>query len=231
MERTERRKRQKRALAILGIVLLGCAVMAVTDGVIEPPYAVKSAVKLLFFAAIPGIYLFFTGDERFRRFLTPKKARLLPALLLGIGVFAVIVGGYFLLRGKIDFSGAIDSLAGGEGVTKENFPFVAVYISLVNSFCEELFFRGLAFGALSGVLSHRAAYLFSSLAFAVYHVAILSGWFSPLLIALFIAALAAAGMIFDRIDDGADSVYPSWIVHLFANLGINTVGMILFGIL
>lgn len=205
--------------------------MAVTDGVIEPPYAVKSAVKLLFFAAIPGIYLFFTGDERFRRFLTPKKARLLPALLLGIGVFAVIVGGYFLLRGKIDFSGAIDSLAGGEGVTKENFPFVAVYISLVNSFCEELFFRGLAFGALS-VCSPAARRIFFPLSLSPFIMwAILSGWFSPLLIALFIAALAAAGMIFDRIDDGADSVYPSWIVHLFANLGINTVGMILFGIL
>lgn len=222
---------RKRAFTIILIVLSACAVMALVDGLIEPPYAVKSAIKLIFFAAGPIVYMMFSHDGRFRKFLKPNKKRLLPALALGVGVYGVIVGGYFLLRGMIDFSGVTESLINGEGVTKDNFIYVALYISFVNSFCEELIFRGLAFGALGGVLSRRVTYLFSALAFAVYHVAIMSGWFSPLIFVLMIAGLAIGGMIFNRIDDGADSIYPSWIIHLFANLGINTVGLILFGII
>ena len=218
-----------RAIAIIFIVLTACAVMALVDGVISPPYAIKSAIKLVFFVLIPMVYMVGSRDVRFRKFLTPSKKRLLPAFALGVGVYGVIVGGYFLLRGVIDFSGITDSLVNGAGVTRDNFLYVAVYISVVNSFCEELLFRGLAFGVLGGVLSRKVSYLFSALTFAVYHVAMMSGWFSPVVFVLMIAGLALGGVFFNRVDDGADSIYPSWIIHLFANLGINTVGVILFG--
>ena len=92
-------------------------------------------------------------------------------------------------------------------------------------------FRGFAFGGLRGVVSGRAAYAFSAVIFAIYHVAIMSGWFSPLIFALMLIGLFAGGMIFNFIDDGAESVWPSWVIHIFANLGINTVGLMLFGII
>ncbi len=222
---------RKRAIVICLIVLFACAVMAIVDGILQPPYIIKSAIKLVCFVALPIIYMIYSRDDRFRKYLKPNKKRILPAFAIGLCVYGIIVGGYFLLRGIIDFSGITASLIDGEGVTRENFVYVALYISFVNSFCEELIFRGLAFGALGGAASRRLSYPFSALTFAVYHVAIMSGWFSPLIFALMIAGLAVGGMILNRIDDGADSIYPSWIVHLFANLGINTVGLILFGIL
>ena len=222
---------KKRAAVIMGITVLSCAVMAVIDGFIEPPYAVKSAFKLVMFVALPLLYMVAAGDSGFRRRLIPKKKRLGASLAVGLAVYAFIVGGFFLLRDHIDFSAVTASLAGGEGVTRDNFIFVAVYISFINSFCEELMFRGFAFGGLRGVVSGRMAYAFSSVTFAAYHIAIMSGWFSPVIFALMMVGLFAGGMIFDFIDDGAESVYPSWVIHIFANLGINTVGLLLFGII
>ena len=221
---------RKRAITIIAIVLIACAVMAFIDGWLEPPYAIKSAIKLVYFVAIPVIFMVCYRDGSLK-LLKPNKKRILLAFGLGLGVYGVIVGGYFAFRGIIDFSGITDSLINGEGVTRDNFIYVALYISFVNSFCEELMFRGFAFGALGKVLPRPAVYLFSALTFAVYHVAIMSGWFSPLIFVLMILGLAVGGIIFNRIDDGADSIYPSWIIHLFANLGINTVGLILFGII
>ena len=222
---------RKRATTIILLVLSACVVMGIIDGLIKLPYAIKSAVKIVCFVAAPIIYMICSHDDRFRKFLKPNKKRLLLAFALGICVYGIIVGGYFLFREIIDFSGITESLINGEGVTRDNFVYVALYISFVNSFCEELIFRGFAFGALGGVVSRRVSYLFSALIFAIYHVAIMTGWFSPLIFVLMIAGLAVGGMIFNRIDDGTDSIYPSWIMHLFANLGINTVGLILFGII
>ena len=44
---------KKNALAVCALVLLGCAAMTVVDGVLRPPYAVKSAVKLTLFLLAP----------------------------------------------------------------------------------------------------------------------------------------------------------------------------------
>ena len=43
----------KQARSILVILLFGCAVMAVVDGVIQPGYAIKSLVKLTLFLGLP----------------------------------------------------------------------------------------------------------------------------------------------------------------------------------
>lgn len=217
--------------AIAYVVLISCAAMAFVDGVIEPQYAVKSAVKLVFFVGLPLLYMFLSRDEAMLRMMKPKGKGVATAVAVGIAVYAVIVGGYFALRGVFDFSAVTASLASGEGVTKENFPVVAVYISLCNSAAEEIMFRAFAYGVLRRTLGERAATFFSALAFALYHIAIMSGWFSPVLFALLLIGLMAGGIIFNFADGRADSVYPSWIIHMFANLGINTVGLVLFGIL
>lgn len=224
---------KRRAASAVCITVFSCIVMAVIDGIVEPPYAVKSAVKLVMFVVLPLIYMISTGDDKMRRRFSLRENAAVYGAALGVGVciYALIVGGFFLLRGVVDFSAVTESLAGGEGVTRDNFIYVAVYISFINSFCEELMFRGFSFGVLRDRMSGRAAYVFSSAAFAAYHVAIMSGWFSPIIFVLLIAGLAAGGAIFDFFDDRAGTIYPSWIIHIFANLGINTVGLVLFGII
>ena len=168
-------------------------------------------------------------DGRYLSFLRPKKKGFLPAILLGVCIYVLIVGAYFSASPFFDFSKIAGSLQGDMGVTGENFLFVSLYISFVNSFLEEFFFRGFVFTNLKGSVGRKIAYLFSASVFGVYHVAMMVGWFSPVLFLLVLLGLFAGGVIFNFLNEKTDTVYCSWLTHMFANFAINTVGFILLG--
>lgn len=220
--------KHKDARTMLLLILLCCAAVTVVDGIIMPGYAAKSAAKLVLFALVPLLYARHRGISLGGLFRMEKQAFRRVFLLAG-GVFLLILGGYFLLRNYADFSGITASLTVNAGVSREIFPIVAVYIPLVNALLEEFFFRGFAFLTLRRFTSERFAWLFSALVFALYHVSILQGWFSPLLYAFAMAGLFVGGLLFDWLDSRSGSLLPSYLVHMAANLAINTVGLILFG--
>ena len=147
---------------------------------------------------------------------------------IGAGVFAVILGGFFLTRGIFDFSGLTTALTAGTGVRRENFLWVALYISFVNSLLEEFFFRGFGFLLLRRYLPRRPALGLSCLAFALYHVAMTLGWYGLPVQLLTLAGLALGGWIFCRLDEHSGSLWLSWVVHLGANLATNAIGFLLF---
>lgn len=118
----------KQARSILAILLFGCAVMAVVDGVIQPGYAIKSLVKLTLFLGLPLWWSRQAGVSLRSLFARPRQG-LGWAAGIGAGVFAVILGGFFLTRGIFDFSGLTTALTAGTGVRRENFLWVALYIS------------------------------------------------------------------------------------------------------
>lgn len=224
-------KNRKKTLIIAVIIAVFCILMAVVDAVLKADYFVKSAVKLVLFMALPFIYSLFDKELKIKPLFIPDKKGIGKAIVLGIGVFAVILGGYLLLRGVFDFSQITGALGENAGVKKENFVFVSLYISFVNSLLEEFFFRGFAFLTLKRISGEKFAYFFSAAAFAVYHVAMMVGWFSPLVFAIVMAGLFAGGLIFNYLNSKSGNVYPSWIVHMSANFAINTVGFILFDII
>lgn len=224
-------KFDKRAFAVIAIVIIGCAVMAVTDAVIQPGYASKSAVKAVFFLALPFLYASIDKQTDLKSLFELNKRGVLSALLLGAAVYAVIIAAYLICRNFYDFGSITSLLTQSVGVSKANFTFVAVYISFCNSLLEEFFFRGFAFIVLSRLIGNKSAYFFSAFAFAVYHVAIMSGWFSVPLFILAMLGLAVGACIFNSLDAKNQTIYNSWMVHMFANFAINTVGLILFGIL
>jgi len=83
--------------------------------------------------------------KEFKALFSFCKKGLLISILLGIFIFAAILGMYFAVRGVIDFSGVTASLTESMGITADNFMWVAIYISIMNSFLEEFFFRGFGF--------------------------------------------------------------------------------------
>ncbi len=219
---------KKRILILLVSVALLCGgVMAFVDGFLKPGYAVKSGIKAALFLLVPLVASRLCGGIKFLQFLRPKKKGLLPAILLGMGIYVLIVGAYFAVSPFFDFSGIAESLQRDMGVTAENFLFVSLYISFANSFLEEFFFRGFVFTNLKGCAGATFAHLFSALVFSLYHVAMMVEWFSPLLFLLVMLGLFAGGLIFNFLNEKADSIYPSWFTHMFANFAINTVGFIL----
>lgn len=217
-------------LILLSIICIGF--MAFVDGIINPGYIFKSGIKISLFWTIPLICTFFDKNIKLNTlFKIHSKKQLISSILLGLGVYAIILGAYFVLRNFIDLGNIKDIIEKNLNVNKNNFVFVALYISFINSLLEEFFFRGLIFLNLKKISSSGFAYIYSAFAFSVYHIAIMTNWFSPYLFILAMAGLFVGGLIFNYLNDKSENIYNSWLVHMFANFAINTVGCIMFGII
>lgn len=224
------RRLEHRALAVVFLVLLGCAAMAGVEVWLCPAYPVKSALKALFFLGCIGLYTLGCRDQEILSFFCrPSRSALKRGWLLAGGVFLLLLGGYALLSPWLDLSAIPGNLEAKEGLTAATFPLAALYITLFNSLLEELFFRGFAFLTLRKAGYGRLAWGFSAGAFALYHVCILDGWLNPFFFLLFTAGLTLGGLLFNILDrDG--NLWPSWLVHMGANLATNLVGLSLFSV-
>ena len=222
------KKINKKAATIITSVILFCAALYLLDVVFAPAYIIKSTVKVLLIASLFVFYMVFNKDFFLKKiFLIINKKHILFALLAAFCVFAVIIGGFFLFKNHIDFTSISKSIIAKEGLNKGTFFIAAIYIGLVNSLAEELFFRGFAYIKLSEYTNKKFAFIFSASAFALYHVSIIEAWFSiPMFMLLFISLFVAGGIFnfFDR----KGSILPSWIIHISANLCINGIAMFMF---
>lgn len=216
------------ALPYMIALAVCCLLMAAIELIFTPTYFVKAAIKLALFVVIPMSIIVIRNDKAFFTVFKPNRKTLLPMLAFGVLMYAFIIGAYFLLGKYFDLSNVTASLD-EIGVTKNNFIFVALYIAVCNSFLEEFIFRGFGFIGLADKIGEKRACVFSALCFALYHITMMIGWYSIWLTALIIFALFVGGVILNLLDRKCRTLYPAWIVHIFANLAINTIGMILFG--
>ena len=212
------------------LVIIACIVMGIVDAVIQPGYAAKSAIKIVMFLLIPIGYCILDKEVSIAKVLKPDKKGFVIALCLGATVYVVILGAYLLFKNVFDFSALTKSLGETTGVNKSNFIWVAIYISFVNSLLEEFFFRGFSFISLKKFTTRKFAYIFSSLLFALYHIAMMIGWFGVPVILISLAGLFLGGLIFNKFDEKNENIYLSWLVHMFANFATNTIGFMLFAV-
>lgn len=223
---------KKSLYIIISLLLLSLSVTFV-DAVIKPNYFLKIPIKIIFFIVIPMSYFIINRKEfkEFKKLFTFKRKGILKSLLFGLVVYFIIVGGYFLTRNILDFSLVASNLTNSMGITADNFIYVSLYISLMNSFLEEFFFRGYGFITLKKHTNKVFSYLYSPILFTVYHMGMMIGSFHIPTFILILICLFISGCIFNYLNEKHDNIYPSWFVHMFANFGINTVGFILFGVL
>ncbi|MGM0397306.1 MAG: CPBP family intramembrane glutamic endopeptidase [Bacillota bacterium] len=217
---------------ILAISLFSVMLMSVVDGFINPGYEIKSAIKILLFLVLPIVA--YKSEERnsFKSlFKSSSKKSFARTIILGGMVYFGIMATYLLLAPFIDLQAIKYALQNDLGVNRDNFIYVALYISFINSLMEEFFFRGYIFLGLLERISRWKAYSVSALFFAVYHVAIIGSWFHPAIFFLAMSGLFAGGLIFNYLNERNRNILNSWIVHMMANLAINTVGLLMFGIL
>lgn len=223
----------KKSWYIVITVILCSVLMSLVDGYLQPPYFYKSCIKLALFLVVPLIYFLIHKDEvhSIRQLFVPKKKDFVFSLILGCAVFSVIMIAFLALSRFIDFSVIIQSLMSSAKVDANNFWMVALYISFVNSLLEEFFFRGYAFILLKNKTNKMFAYILSAGLFAFYHAGMTMGWFNIGLYLLMMIGLFVGGCLFNYLNERCENIYPSWLVHMFANFAINTIGCILFGII
>lgn len=219
---------KKQKYIIIGITAFACIIMGLVDAVIQPGYVIKSAIKIVLFLLLPILYSVYNKECNLKKLFVANKGGIMLAIGLGATVFAVVLGAFLAFRNIFDFSGLTSSLTSTTGVNKENFIFVAVYISFINSLLEEFFFRGFSFLTLKEMSGRKSAYIISSLFFALYHIAMMISWFALPVVILSMVGLFAGGIIFNFFNEKYNNIYLSWVIHMFANFATNTIGFILF---
>ena len=56
-------------------------------------------------------------------------------------------------------------------------------------------------------------------------------WFNWILFIVAMLGLFIGGLLFNYLNEENENIYSSWLVHMFANFAINTVGFIMYGII
>ena len=207
------------------VIFLFC--MILTEQTLAPPYAVKSAVKLILTVLLvcTGVKLSGISIKDGIRFHKMQRPGVLIAVCLA--VIPTVLLGFFLLRHQLDLPAIRQGLMDKEQLTKQNCLFVFAYIALCNSFLEEAFFRGFLTERFREAGLKKTGSCLSALAFALYHIGIVDSWLSPPMLLLCIALLFCAALFLQRICDRYGSVKASWLVHGCANLAINSIGILL----
>lgn len=215
------------SIGILFLWLTLCVgFMTLVEVVFMPGYLLKSLCKVILFAGLPAL-LFWIKKENPLPLLFKGK-RIFLCVLPGLGVGALIFFAYLLLRDILPLENVSTALKDTQGITPKVYPFVAIYIPVVNAFLEETFFRGL--GVLLPVQKggkKGPCMLFSSFLFALYHVGIMVFWLPPAFLFLLIVGLFAAGLLFSCLALRAKNIWMSYFLHMGANLGINMIGVFL----
>lgn len=134
---------------------------------------------------------------------------------------ATIIGAFLFFQDLIDITSLRDDLL-QSGITPAVFPFIALYILLGNSIIEEFFFRGL----LPHLFGRGAMrFILPPFFFAIYHIAIFLPWFTLPILLLAVGGLWTGGLIFQIANEKSHTILPSWIIHMFADLGILLIGV------
>lgn len=221
----------KKLLTIIISAVIAVAVMCAVESILQPGYVWKSAVKItMFFGSVVLFYLLYKDEKIKEHFKIKNKKAFAVSSVIALLTIGVIIGAYALIQDYVDPAQIKDSLLNKEKVSVDNFLYVALYISAVNSFLEEIFFRGLLFLQVKKLGYRKLAYNLSALFFAVYHIGIVSGWFNIWVFFLVIFLLYVAGVILNFAAEKCDSFLGSWVIHIAANIGINAIGCFVLGV-
>lgn len=180
-------------------------------------YGYKVLLKILLMT-LPMLWL---GWHFFNR---PNTRSLVFAIFLGIGSLIVIQVTYWALQQFIDLERIKVLLREQQGINASMFTLVAIYITFGNSLLEELFFRGFLAN-----LNIKHPWVLSSALFAFYHLTIFILWFSWWVLLLALVGLFIGGLLFCWLNAAKNSIWNSWVMHIFADVAIVAIGFQMFG--
>ena len=217
----------KSNIRILGILLIGLLVFF--EQAFSLNSFVKQGYKVVLLGLIPllVIYLYKKSTVQIEFNLNKVKIQDLKIpFLVGTSIYVLTIIGYIIIKPIIDTETLINGLQ-DHGITMQNIVLASLYLSFINSFVEEFFFRGFIYKHFSDI-SNTLGYLVSSALFSIYHVLLMFAIFNWIMGVLAVIGLMIVGMVLVYINKSNRSIINSWIVHIFADLGVITIGLYLF---
>jgi membrane protease YdiL (CAAX protease family) len=177
--------------------------------------------------------LWVIGVEKSRpRIIPPKRRDLRLGTTVGLLTLALLLVIYYtaLRSGAILAATPAKVLAQMQSfhvATPFTYALMTVFISGAHSLMEEYYWRWFVFRELTRLVQPAAAVIVSSLAFMAHHVIILGVyfpgkfWTAALPFAL---CVAVAGAVWAWLYQRTNTLYASWISHLFADIAIMVAG-------
>ena len=200
-------------------ILLAVGLMILIDSMGAMSYFQRSFMKVIMFGLIPYVILLKTNKA------LPNLKRdqnLKYILFLCFFIIFVVLGGAYVLNHFGLFEHVKGSLSHQVGVNSSNYPYVFIYIVLINGPLEEFFFRHFSYNS-----EWKMKRLTTSVLFSIYHVGMLFTMFDWYIFLLAIIGLIIVSLFFMMINTKKDSILNSVLVHMAANLAINIVGWFL----
>lgn len=191
---------------------------------IEVTYIWKTLAKIILFVVLPLIYIIRMNGKILNQQQLKKNHFVYP-FILGFLTMATIVGAFIVFRDHIDLITLKMDLETRVGVTASIFPFVALYILFGNSFLEEFFFRGWLVDLFQKT---KWQWFMPSFLFAIYHIAIFLPWFDWPILLMAVIGLFIGGLLFQWLNKTSGTIYPGWIVHISADIGVLLIGFYMF---
>jgi membrane protease YdiL (CAAX protease family) len=211
--------------------LLACFILYIVEQGVGVSYAIKTILKIFIFVGLPISYVKLIRKQNIREALKLKNVNLRDfktGFIAGLLFFTIVMGAYFIVGNQIDFDMIAQELQTKLKVTPLNFIFIGLYITFGNSFLEEFFFRGFIFMNLYELRSKKFAYVYSSILFALYHIAIFKTWFTLPITLLALFGLVSVGFLFNWMDTKSRNFINSWIAHILADIAVILIGLRMF---
>ncbi len=220
-------------LYIILSTIVTILLLYIVDQVLLVSYVQKACIKIVLFGVFPILYLLKNKENFLKDSFkgVGKKKRIIQDLVLGCTIFILIYAIYYIMQSSLDQKTIVEEFGSKYQIDKTNIIYYSLYITFINSFMEEFFFRGFVFLNLKKNGNKRLGYFFSSIAFAIYHIANFQNWVSIGAFAVISLGLFVGGIIFNYLDDRTNSFVSSWSVHIFADLSIVFIGLKIFEII
>lgn len=198
-------------------------ILFIVEQVLKMPYLVKTAVKVPMFLIIP--LLFYKYKLKQKLIIRMHKAELKYIITWSAIVFVAIFLVYFMIQSFIDIEAIGSDFTNRMAISHQMMLFAGAYSIIINSFIEEIFFRGFIFQSLLKLGWNKRAYIYSALLFALYHVAIFRTWFNFGMMGLMLVGLFVGGIIFAYFVKRTESFLAAWLIHMTADLAIIAIGL------
>lgn len=132
--------------------------------------------------------------------------------------------------GVRDGAAAVRTRVAGMGVLN-HFLIFAVFLSVIHSLIEEVYWRGFVFGNLRRLIPTGWAHLAAGVAFSAHHIVVLSQFFSIELAWFLGMSVGVGGLLWTWLFTRQGSLLGAWVSHMVVDFGIMAIGAHLMGLL